>query len=689
MKQSLRLKLVFALLLTFIVLGIGSTVALARPNNTITVNSTDDTWNPGDGKCTLREAINNANTDANASSDCAAGNGADVIVLPLGETFTLTQVDSGFSPDFNALPVITSDITINGAFSSLTRDSTAADFRIFKVNVTGKLTLNDLVLGGGSVMADGGGIFNAGTLILNNTFVGNNRILAPVASSDRNGYGGGGIYNLGHLTLNHATIYHNTSGLGGALLRSTDQMGEPGGDGGGVYNGPNATADIQNSSFSLNQTGIGGKLYAYANPDSYTFASAGLGGAIYSEGTLHLDTDFIDSNETGTRACQCRSYGGGIAQAAGEATMTASRLFGNIARFGGGLYVSTGNAHLFRSLIEQNHADDGAALYDGTAINPGLSAGSIYVLNSTLAHNTDEDGVRGAYSIVKSAGTTEFNYSTIADNTVSDSGGAATVSLYYSTYDSNVVFSNVILSNSTGAPNCSQQDNTLIHNAGNNIDSGTSCDFGSANHSQSNTDSKLSALADNGGPTWTMAIAADSPARDMGNIADCTNADAGNNVDQRGFTRIQGVNSSCDIGAYEYGASASVVEPTETNTPTVTPTNVPAGSTKTPVPPTNTPTPTNTPDPCPTAPVAPTLTSPINNTTVTTARVLLKWSAVTCATTYNVTVKLKNKVVDSATGLTTLKFKTKALTRGKTYTWFVQACNAKGCTTSTTSKFKN
>ena len=56
-------------------------------------------------------------------------------------------------------------------------------------------------------------------------------------------------------------------------------------------------------------------------------------------------------------------------------------------------------------------------------------------------------------------------------------------------------------------------------------------------------DPRLGALADNGGPTPTHALLADSPAIDAGDDAICPAAD------QRAFARPQG--ASCDIGAYE------------------------------------------------------------------------------------------------------------------------------------------
>ena len=56
-------------------------------------------------------------------------------------------------------------------------------------------------------------------------------------------------------------------------------------------------------------------------------------------------------------------------------------------------------------------------------------------------------------------------------------------------------------------------------------------------------DPRLDTLADNGGPTETMALLAGSPAIDAGDIESCAV------TDQRGVSRPQG--ETCDIGAFE------------------------------------------------------------------------------------------------------------------------------------------
>ena len=54
----------------------------------------------------------------------------------------------------------------------------------------------------------------------------------------------------------------------------------------------------------------------------------------------------------------------------------------------------------------------------------------------------------------------------------------------------------------------------------------------------------VQSLAENGGPTKTMAIPSNSPAVNAG--SSCTS------TDQRGYARV----GNCDIGAFEYGGTA-------------------------------------------------------------------------------------------------------------------------------------
>jgi CSLREA domain-containing protein len=637
----------FTLLFVFLALALvafGATTAFARVDNVIVVNSTDDTYIPGDGKCTLREAINNANNDSLMlpnSPDCANGFGADIIELGTNLAYKMTVIDSGEGiGDPNGMPVITSNITINGHGSFLYRDPDLATpaFRIFKINFSGILTLNDLDMAYGLSPNDGGGLWNEGSLIMNNSSIKHSR-------GDR----GGGIYTKSYLELNHSAVSNNTSNNG------SNAGPTAGYDGGGIYSSSTGKLEIADSSLKNNITGIGGT----SGP---TTANSGHGGAIYSLGTLKITHSTLRNNKTGAG-----NGNGGAFFLGSSATILDTTIANNEADDGGGIYNNAGTLSIYRSAISGNIATRGGGVFSNSALNS---------YNSTIANNEAMEG-----SATFTNATSYISYNTIAqNNTFTDgavevNGGVLTVN-------------NTIIANNTLSMNCYVGPGASLVNGGNNIDSSTDCGFGSANGSMSSTNPKIFALANNGGPTWTMAIAPDSPARDKGDTGICKDPNGGIfNIDQRGYLRIKVPSDLCDIGAYEYNAAPAPVNPTATRTPTITPTNVPPGVTATP---TNTPAPptaTYTPDPCPSAPFAPALKAPPNGATVDSTEPKLTWFASSCAEYYNVTVRIKNTVVEQGLGLTDLKYRPGPLTPGKKYNWSVEACNGNGCNTSEIRRF--
>jgi CSLREA domain-containing protein len=133
-----------AILLGVLALLVGAASALSLTGGgpahaaTITVNTTNDELN-SDGDCSLREAIQAANTDATVDA-CTTGSGADTITLPAG-TYTLSL--AGASEDANATGDldITSVITIDGAdAASTTIDGGGLD-RVLDVRPSGGATL--------------------------------------------------------------------------------------------------------------------------------------------------------------------------------------------------------------------------------------------------------------------------------------------------------------------------------------------------------------------------------------------------------------------------------------------------------------------------------------------------------------------------------------------------------------------
>ncbi len=131
----------------------------------------------------------------------------------------------------------------------------------------------------------------------------------------------------------------------------------------------------------------------------------------------------------------------------------------------------------------------------------------------------------------------EITNSTFAVNSapngseISIAGNTATLALY------NSIFACAPANN-----NCYDYLPGSVTSTNSIIGVGTLADFG------------LSALADNGGPTQTMALLPTSSLINAGNDTSCPS------TDQRGVVRPQG--SGCDIGAYEY--QAPIISPGET-----------------------------------------------------------------------------------------------------------------------------
>jgi hypothetical protein len=105
---------------------------------------------------------------------------------------------------------------------------------------------------------------------------------------------------------------------------------------------------------------------------------------------------------------------------------------------------------------------------------------------------------------------------------------------------------NCILADS-GTSNCSG----TITDGGNNLDTGLSCGFWIPSLSNVSAGLDPAGLADNGGPTRTIAVLPGSPAIDGGNQAVCA-APPIDNRDQRGFARPGAGFANCTIGAFEF-----------------------------------------------------------------------------------------------------------------------------------------
>ncbi len=483
---------------------------------TITVNTTSDELN-SDGDCSLREAINAANSNG-AVDACTAGSGTDTIVVPAG-TYTLTLFQS-WSEDSNNYGDLDINSNLNlsgaGAGTTIIDASGLNPYREHVLQITGAytVTLSGVTITGGleGAAVGAGGVLNYGALTLTNCVVTGN---SYTGSSD----GGGGIRNLGTpLTITNSTISNNSSSA----------------NGGGLYNGASSsTITITgstisgNSSTSIAGSSGGGGLYNNASSSTLTItnstisnnsASGSGGGGLYNGGSSSSIT-ITGSTISGNSSTGTSLGGGGILNDAGASTIIIanSTLSGNWTNVhGGGLLHKSGTAYLNNVTIAGNGADhdNNSGGAGGGLMNYGAT---VYLKNTLIADNNNNLGNEP------------------------DCSGILTTDGY-----------NLIETNSDGC---------YISSTGSMSDSLATGDVtGQA--------PQLAALADEGGDTEVMALQAGSPAIDAGDPSGCKDKDGGSlGTDQRGETRPTDGNANgtlrCDIGAFEYTTCGDLVVQTD------------------------------------------------------------------------------------------------------------------------------
>jgi hypothetical protein len=314
--------------------------------------------------------------------------------------------------------------------------------------------------------------------------------------------------------------------------------------------------------------------------DTINFSCSGdikLSQTLYISGSMTLDGSGQSVTLDGTNSLQVLNVNGGVNVTLNALTIAnGSKSSGE----GGGLVNDGGTVSISNSTFANNSATNGGN--GGGLVNDG---GTVSISNSTFASNSATYGGGGLYN---TSGTVSISNSTFANNAApSASGGGLanfdTVSISNSTFANNAAPSasggglandsgTMSISNSTFANNSAPSGGGLINNFGTlniggsivannsggdcslpaalqdqgyNLESGRSCGF-TGTGSQQNTNPQLTPLANNGGPTQTMALQQGSPAIDTIPAANCPA------TDQRGTTRPDNGEISCDMGAYEF-----------------------------------------------------------------------------------------------------------------------------------------
>jgi hypothetical protein len=276
-------------------------------------------------------------------------------------------------------------------------------------------------------------------------------------------------------------------------------------------------------------------------------------------GTLTIKNSVIQASTT-------ERAGGGIANA-GTLVVMDTTVTGNTGNNGGGLFQEdTGAMTLTRSTVSGNTGSQGGGMFFG-AFSIGADP-MVTIADSTISGNTAPN----AGGIFYNRGTLTVRNTTISGNTGKGIfAGDTDATLRNCTIagnTSNGVDGPVRLGNTIVAGNSGSDCLGTITSDGHNLIVNVGCTItGDTTGNLLGIDPELAALADNGGPTLTRAIASDSPAFDAGDPATPgSGGTACEATDQRGIARPQPVGGKCDIGAFELVSVATTTTTTSTTT---------------------------------------------------------------------------------------------------------------------------
>lgn len=446
-------------------------------------------------------------------------------------------------------------------------------------NATANLTLRGLNLLNGTSSTSGGGLYiNPGAVVIashcvfaGNSVIGTNGLTGINGATNSNGTGGNGssgaqgtsalggaIYNQGSLALINCTLTNNSaaggaggSGGSGGPGSGTFAVGGNGGDGasgglglgGAVYNLGNLT--LINCTFSANtatggsgsQGGAGGTGNYPGLPGQGGAGAAGSGGALFNAGNLNvLASTFSTNSALGGASAAAGTAGNGKGltgikggQGSGGAiynnwwaVATNCTFYTNVAVGGAGGNGGNGGG----TFVVAGNGGDGGDGAGGTLDN----ANTITIVNCTFSSGAalgGTNGVAGSGNVAGASG----NFGAGQGGNIANTGPV-------------LVLMNSILAARVSGGNAFGSFTDGRYNLSSDSESSLGI------YSFQNLDPKLGPLADNGGSTLTMALLTKSPAIDR------IPADAAPTTDQRGFSRP--VNGLADIGAFEFGATATV-----------------------------------------------------------------------------------------------------------------------------------
>ena len=561
-----RLRAIAILPAALLVTSVALFVSPAQAGVGIFVNTFQDELN-SDGDCSLREAIQAANTNAPVDF-CGGGNSkiADLITVPAGE-YNLTippgstgDDDTNQTGDLDVLGP--TDFMVSGTGNAVVDGGASIDEGPQPLGDTPQSTCNAIgnedvnpgnnsrvfhlqdavamerfTIRGGFVLSNteqirGGGILSTDSLTLTDSTVEDNFAIGVGGIDDEGDGFGGGISSGGSLTLTDSVLRRNTAsgvtfGIGGGLesngattatrtnFNFNYACGQEFAEGGGIASGDTSTL--------TNVQIIGNRAESTGGDQSTNAYAMGGGLRIFPDDpgpTVDLANSLVAQNTASS--FNGPALGGGIHNT-NVLTVTTTTVRGNSAvggfdgAEGGGIFneasldvarstLSGNSADVFLIGRSQGHEPQGKG---GSSSLGGAIAqyGEMNLTNSTVAEN-DSQVAGGIFA--SNSSDSALLHTTVAENEATEVGGgiAAGFANFFS-------LRATIIAHNTGGDCYEESKGSPFFSLGSNLDTDNSCNLNEATKDdKQGQDPFLGDLQDNGGPTETMALPSDSPAVD-------------------------------------------------------------------------------------------------------------------------------------------------------------------------------
>ena len=291
----------------------------------------------------------------------------------------------------------------------------------------------------------------------------------------------------------------------------------------GTYTLTRGTELLINMSLTINGTGSGDTIIQAAA--SSADATSRVFNITASGGTVAIsDVTIRNGNFSG--------IGGGIFNS-GTLALTNSTVSGNTAFYGG--IANVGTLTLTNSTVSGNSGSDGGGIYN---------IGTLTLTNSTVSGNSAGGAAVGGINVNT---LTQTNSPVSGDSLPSAPSGGG----IWNCNGCTVNFINTIIAGNNATVAGIDCFGTLTSQGHNLVQNVAGCTItGDLTGNITGQDPLLGPLKDNGGPTFTHALLAGSPANDSGDDS-VVGSPLFLTTDQRGagFPRLQGAH--VDIGAYE------------------------------------------------------------------------------------------------------------------------------------------